>query len=234
MSAEDIGETPGIKRWASRLITGSVRQVRGWSSPWDTLTASRQTATEHADRAEDPPSRPLRTPRLAHRHGRRSVPSPTRRACAPAPPPSRRQGGLPRSVAAGARHRSRSRPSGPRPASIRPSGQLVPRADRASRHLAGPRHPSAPRRHRRSIHAVQDHDPASSTSARHGPLPPGRLPRPERWPALPHALGAHLGAHHTWKDGNIYPVIEVDLSSAAHHARQQSAESRRGLVGASA
>lgn len=38
----------------------------------------------------------------------------------------------------------------------------------------------------------------------------------------------------TWKDGNIYPVIEVDLSSAAHHARQQSADSRRGLVGASA
>ena len=38
----------------------------------------------------------------------------------------------------------------------------------------------------------------------------------------------------TWKDGNIYPVIEVDLSSAAHHARQHSAESRRGLVGASA
>ena len=38
----------------------------------------------------------------------------------------------------------------------------------------------------------------------------------------------------TWKDGNIYPVIEVDLSSAAHHARQASAESRRGLVGASA
>ena len=38
----------------------------------------------------------------------------------------------------------------------------------------------------------------------------------------------------TWKDGNIYPVIEVDLSSAAHHARQQSVGSRRGLVGASA
>ena len=38
----------------------------------------------------------------------------------------------------------------------------------------------------------------------------------------------------TWKDGNIYPVVEVDLSSAAHHARQQSVGSRRGLVGASA
>lgn len=43
----------------------------------------------------------------------------------------------------------------------------------------------------------------------------------------------------TWKDGNIYPVIEVDLSSAAHLARTggravQEEQARRTLVGASA
>ena len=38
----------------------------------------------------------------------------------------------------------------------------------------------------------------------------------------------------TWKDGNIYPVVEVDLSSAAHLARQQADSSQRELVGASA
>ena len=27
----------------------------------------------------------------------------------------------------------------------------------------------------------------------------------------------------TWPDGNIYPVVEVDLSSAAHHAREHAA-----------
>lgn len=37
----------------------------------------------------------------------------------------------------------------------------------------------------------------------------------------------------TWKDGNIYPVVEVDLSSAAHLARQQTI-SQPGMVGASA
>ncbi|MFD4008496.1 hypothetical protein ACFWQK_12315 [Brachybacterium paraconglomeratum] len=43
----------------------------------------------------------------------------------------------------------------------------------------------------------------------------------------------------TWEDGNIYPVIEVDLSSAAHLARTggravQEEQSRRTLVGTSA
>lgn len=43
----------------------------------------------------------------------------------------------------------------------------------------------------------------------------------------------------TWEDGNIYPVIEVDLSSAAHLARTggravQEEQARRTLVGASA
>ncbi|WP_114853428.1 50S ribosomal protein L31 [Brachybacterium sp. YJGR34] len=33
---------------------------------------------------------------------------------------------------------------------------------------------------------------------------------------------SHLST--TWEDGNIYPVIEVDLSSAAHHARQAERE----------
>ncbi|APX34959.1 hypothetical protein BH708_15565 [Brachybacterium sp. P6-10-X1] len=31
----------------------------------------------------------------------------------------------------------------------------------------------------------------------------------------------------TWKDGNIYPVIDVDLSSAAHLSRARSAEGTR-------
>lgn len=43
----------------------------------------------------------------------------------------------------------------------------------------------------------------------------------------------------TWEDGNIYPVIEVDLSSAAHLARvgRDTAPGRRAgraLTGASA
>ncbi|HEX7351140.1 hypothetical protein [Brachybacterium sp.] len=38
----------------------------------------------------------------------------------------------------------------------------------------------------------------------------------------------------TWEDGNVYPVVEVDLSSAAHFARQQSRHPRRQPVGASA
>ena len=43
----------------------------------------------------------------------------------------------------------------------------------------------------------------------------------------------------TWEDGNIYPVIEVDLSSAAHLERTggravQEEQSRRTLVGTSA
>ncbi|AXK46989.1 hypothetical protein [Brachybacterium saurashtrense] len=33
----------------------------------------------------------------------------------------------------------------------------------------------------------------------------------------------------TWKDGNIYPVIEVDLSSAAHLARTGGAATPRGV-----
>lgn len=47
---------------------------------------------------------------------------------------------------------------------------------------------------------------------------------------------SHRTSEHTttWQDGNIYPVVEVDLSSAAHLARQQAGDSRRGLVGASA
>jgi large subunit ribosomal protein L31 len=43
----------------------------------------------------------------------------------------------------------------------------------------------------------------------------------------------------TWEDGNIYPVIEVDLSSAAHLARTERAgregeQAGRSLVGAGA
>lgn len=43
----------------------------------------------------------------------------------------------------------------------------------------------------------------------------------------------------TWEDGNIYPVIEVDLSSAAHLERTggravQEEPARRALVGTSA
>lgn len=43
----------------------------------------------------------------------------------------------------------------------------------------------------------------------------------------------------TWEDGNIYPVIEVDLSSAAHLARVENRTPRdersgRALAGASA
>lgn len=40
----------------------------------------------------------------------------------------------------------------------------------------------------------------------------------------------------TWEDGNIYPVIEVDLSSAAHLARAEREGERTGrtLVGAGA
>ncbi len=43
----------------------------------------------------------------------------------------------------------------------------------------------------------------------------------------------------TWEDGNIYPVIEVDLSSAAHLARVENRTGReertgRTLAGASA
>lgn len=40
----------------------------------------------------------------------------------------------------------------------------------------------------------------------------------------------------TWEDGNIYPVIEVDLSSAAHLARAEREAERTGrtLVGAGA
>lgn len=34
----------------------------------------------------------------------------------------------------------------------------------------------------------------------------------------------------TWEDGNIYPVVEVDLSSAAHFA-QVNSQSRRGRAG---
>lgn len=35
----------------------------------------------------------------------------------------------------------------------------------------------------------------------------------------------------TWEDGNIYPVIEVDLSSAAHLARIEKRAARRGRRG---
>ena len=40
----------------------------------------------------------------------------------------------------------------------------------------------------------------------------------------------------TWEDGNIYPVIEVDMSSAAHFARAEREAERTGrtLVGAGA
>ncbi|MGO1225638.1 MAG: hypothetical protein ACTMII_08790 [Brachybacterium sp.] len=38
----------------------------------------------------------------------------------------------------------------------------------------------------------------------------------------------------TWEDGNIYPVVEVDLSSAAHLARQQARHPQRELAGAAA
>lgn len=38
----------------------------------------------------------------------------------------------------------------------------------------------------------------------------------------------------TWEDGNIYPVVEVDLSSAAHFARVDGQNRRRELTGASA
>lgn len=40
----------------------------------------------------------------------------------------------------------------------------------------------------------------------------------------------------TWEDGNIYPVIEVDLSSAAHLARTEREAERTGrtLVGTGA
>ena len=38
----------------------------------------------------------------------------------------------------------------------------------------------------------------------------------------------------TWKDGNVYPVVEVDLSSAAHLARQRARHPQRELAGASA
>ncbi|MGO1198403.1 MAG: hypothetical protein ACTMKY_00720 [Dermabacteraceae bacterium] len=37
----------------------------------------------------------------------------------------------------------------------------------------------------------------------------------------------------TWEDGNIYPVVEVDLSSAAHFAKKRS-EGRRELAGTAA
>lgn len=40
----------------------------------------------------------------------------------------------------------------------------------------------------------------------------------------------------TWEDGKIYPVVEVDLSSAAHLARsgETAARRRRELAGVSA
>src|SRR5699024_6359456 len=40
----------------------------------------------------------------------------------------------------------------------------------------------------------------------------------------------------TWEDGNIYPVVEVDLSSAAHFARKagKAGRTRRELAGTSA
>ena len=38
----------------------------------------------------------------------------------------------------------------------------------------------------------------------------------------------------TWEDGNIYPVVEVDLSSAAHLATRSRGERRRRPVSASA
>ncbi len=38
----------------------------------------------------------------------------------------------------------------------------------------------------------------------------------------------------TWEDGNIYPVVEVDLSSAAHFARRDRQERRRRLAGTTA
>ena len=38
----------------------------------------------------------------------------------------------------------------------------------------------------------------------------------------------------TWEDGNIYPVVEVDLSSAAHFARQDGRRRRRELSAATA
>ena len=38
----------------------------------------------------------------------------------------------------------------------------------------------------------------------------------------------------TWEDGNVYPVVEVDLSSAAHFARKDARRGRRELAGATA
>lgn len=38
----------------------------------------------------------------------------------------------------------------------------------------------------------------------------------------------------TWEDGNVYPVVEVDLSSAAHFARVSGSRRRRELAGAPA
>lgn len=38
----------------------------------------------------------------------------------------------------------------------------------------------------------------------------------------------------TWEDGNVYPVVEVDLSSAAHLARQRERHPQRELAGAAA
>ncbi|ATG50181.1 hypothetical protein CFK38_00580 [Brachybacterium vulturis] len=38
----------------------------------------------------------------------------------------------------------------------------------------------------------------------------------------------------TWEDGNIYPVVEVDLSSAAHFARESGKGRHRDLAGTAA
>ena len=38
----------------------------------------------------------------------------------------------------------------------------------------------------------------------------------------------------TWEDGNVYPVVEVDLSSAAHFARKDARGGRRELASTSA
>ncbi|MGP9538323.1 hypothetical protein ACT3SP_09935 [Brachybacterium sp. AOP43-C2-M15] len=47
---------------------------------------------------------------------------------------------------------------------------------------------------------------------------------------------SHRTSEHTttWEDGNIYPVVEVDLSSAAHLESEREGDRRRELVGAPA
>lgn len=75
-----------------------------------------------------------------------------------------------------------------------------------------------------------------------------RSPSPQSHPSQAHPSQAHLvvfrdqsarlryltrstrTSEHTttWEDGNIYPVVEVDLSSAAHFASKEDHGSRSG------